>query len=63
MDFITRLPRCPSPHNSLWVIVDRVTKSSHFLLVNTTHSAEDYVRLYTHGVVKLHGVQMSFIQI
>ncbi|KAH0694838.1 hypothetical protein KY285_021935 [Solanum tuberosum] len=42
MDFITGLPRTRRQHDSIWVIVDRVTKSAHFLLIKTTDSSEDY---------------------
>ncbi|KAH0644897.1 hypothetical protein KY284_032781 [Solanum tuberosum] len=44
MDFITGLPRTRRQHDSIWVIVDRVTKSSCFLAVKTTDSAEDYAK-------------------
>ena len=46
MDFITGLPRTRRQHDSIWVLVDRMTKSSHFLAVKTTDSAEDYPKLY-----------------
>ncbi|WMV57889.1 hypothetical protein MTR67_051274 [Solanum verrucosum] len=43
MDFITGLPRTRRQHDFIWVIVDRVAKSAHFLDVKTTDSVEDYV--------------------
>ena len=46
MDFITGLHRTRRQHDSIWMIVDRMTKSSHFLDVKTTYSAEDYAKLY-----------------
>nr|XP_016455770.1 PREDICTED: uncharacterized protein LOC107779799 [Nicotiana tabacum] len=46
MDFITGLPRTPRRYDSIWVIIDRLTKSAHFLPVRTTYSAEDYAKLY-----------------
>ncbi|KAH0661218.1 hypothetical protein KY284_026149 [Solanum tuberosum] len=46
MDFITGLPRTRRQHDSIWVIVNRVTKSSRILAVRTTDSAEDYTKLY-----------------
>jgi len=61
MDFITGFPRSRRQHDSIWVIVDRMTKSAHFLPVKTTHSAEDYARLYIQEVVRLHGVPVSII--
>ncbi|WMV25251.1 hypothetical protein MTR67_018636 [Solanum verrucosum] len=45
MDFITGLPHTHRHHDSIWVIVDRVTMSAHFLAVKTTNSAEDYAKL------------------
>ncbi|WMV30634.1 hypothetical protein MTR67_024019 [Solanum verrucosum] len=48
-------------HDSIWVIVDRMTKSAYFLPVKTTHSVEDYARLYIQEVVRLHGVPVSII--
>ncbi|KAH0636341.1 hypothetical protein KY285_036093 [Solanum tuberosum] len=48
-------------HDSIWVIVDRVTKSTHFLVVQTTDSAEDYAKLYITEIVRLHGVPLFII--
>nr|XP_009800441.1 PREDICTED: uncharacterized protein LOC104246331 [Nicotiana sylvestris] len=61
MDFITGLPRSLRKHDSIWVIVDRLTKSAHFLPVNTTDSAEDYAKLYIKEIVQLHGTPLSII--
>ena len=61
MYFITGLPRTRRHHDSIWVIVDRMTKSSRFLAVKTTYSAEDYAKLYLTGIVRLHGVPLSFM--
>ncbi|WMV41705.1 hypothetical protein MTR67_035090 [Solanum verrucosum] len=47
-----RLPRTRRQHNSIWVIVDKVTKSAHFLAVKTTDSAEDYAKLYINEIVR-----------
>ncbi|KAH0764849.1 hypothetical protein KY285_000720 [Solanum tuberosum] len=52
MDFITGLPRTRTHHDSIWVIVDRVTNCAHFLAVKTIDSAEDYTKLYIHGIVR-----------
>ena len=46
MDFITVLPRTRRHHDSIWVIVDRMTKSSRFPAVKTIDSAKDYANLY-----------------
>ncbi|WMV33819.1 hypothetical protein MTR67_027204, partial [Solanum verrucosum] len=61
MDFIIGFPRSRRHHDSIWVIVDRMTKSAHFLLVKTTHSTEDYAKLYIQEVLRLHGVMASII--
>ena len=61
IDFMIGLPRSRKQHYSIWVIVDRMTNSSHFMSVKTTHSAEDYAKLYIQEVVRLHGVPLSII--
>ena len=61
MDFITRLPRTRRYYDSIWVIVDRMTKSSRFLAVKTTNSTEDYAQLYINEIVRLHGDPLSII--
>ncbi|XP_069154286.1 uncharacterized protein [Solanum lycopersicum] len=48
-------------HNSIWVIVVRMTKSSCFLAVKTTYSVDDYAKFYHTEIVKLHGVPLSII--
>ena len=61
MNFITGLPCTRRQHDSIWVIVDRMAKSSRFFTVKTTYSAEDYAKLYLTEIVKLHGVPLSII--
>jgi len=61
MDFFTVLPRSFRKFDSIWVIVDRLTKSAHFLPVKTTYIAEEYARLYIKEIVRLHGVPISII--
>ena len=61
MDFIRGLPCTRRQHDSIWVIVDTMTKSSHFLAVKTTDSADDYARFYINEIVRLHGVPFSII--
>ncbi|WMV24893.1 hypothetical protein MTR67_018278 [Solanum verrucosum] len=46
MDFIIRLPRSCHKFDSIWVIVDKLTKSAHFLPVRATFTAEDYAWFY-----------------
>ena len=61
MDFINELPRSIMQHDSILMIVDRMTKSAHFLPVQTTYSIEDYYRLYIQDIDKLHGFLVSII--
>ena len=51
MDFVTHLPRTPQRHDAVWVIVDRLTKSSHFLVVWMTFALERFCRLYIREIV------------
>jgi hypothetical protein len=46
MDFIVGLPRTSHGYNSIWVIMDRLTKSSHFMPVSTTYRVRQYAELY-----------------
>ena len=61
MDFVTGLPMTLQGHNSIWVIVDRLTKSAHFILVNTVDHAGKYAELYVSQIVRLHGVPRTII--
>ena len=61
MDFVVGLPRTYKGYDSLWVIMDRLTKSAHFLLVNSKYSARQYVELYLDQIVTLHGVPLTII--
>ncbi|XP_017972517.1 PREDICTED: uncharacterized protein LOC108661138 [Theobroma cacao] len=59
MDFVTGLPRKSKGYDFIWVIVDRLTKSAHFLLVKTTYGAAQYARLYIDEIVRLDGVPIT----
>nr|GEU47103.1 putative reverse transcriptase domain-containing protein [Tanacetum cinerariifolium] len=61
MDFVSRLPRTPSGYDSIWVIVDRLTKSAHFLPMKTTDSIEKLAQQYLKPIVCRHGVPVSII--
>ncbi|WVZ64048.1 hypothetical protein U9M48_013625 [Paspalum notatum var. saurae] len=56
MDFIVGLPRTQKGYDSIWVIIDRLTKSAHFIPVKTIYHAKTYAELYIAGIVSLHGV-------
>ena len=61
MDFVTHLPRTPLRHDAVWVIVDRLTKSAHFLAVWMTFTLERFCWLYIREIVNLHGVPVSIL--
>ncbi|GJZ89544.1 putative reverse transcriptase domain-containing protein [Tanacetum coccineum] len=61
MDFITKLPRTPSGYDSIWVIVDRLTKSAHFIPMNEKYKMERLTRLYLKEIVCRHRVPVSII--
>ena len=61
MDFVTHLPRTLQGHNVVWVIVDWLTKSTHFLVVRMIFTLEEFCRLYIWGNVWLHGVSASIV--
>ena len=63
MDFVTHLPRTPQRHDEVWVIVDRLTKSAHFLAVRMTLTLERFCRLYIREIVRLHGVPVSIVSV
>ncbi|WVZ58131.1 hypothetical protein U9M48_008435 [Paspalum notatum var. saurae] len=54
MDFIVGLPRTQKGYDSIWVIIDRFTKSAHFLPVKITYRAKQYAELYIFRIVSLH---------
>nr|GEU54890.1 reverse transcriptase domain-containing protein [Tanacetum cinerariifolium] len=56
MDFVTGLQRTPSGYDSIWVIVDRLTKSAHFLPKKKTDSIEKLAKLYLKDILCRHGV-------
>jgi hypothetical protein len=61
MDFIVGLPRTQKGYNSIWVVVDRLTKVAHFIPVNTTYSGARLTELYISRIVCLHGVPKKII--
>ncbi|GJY58954.1 putative reverse transcriptase domain-containing protein [Tanacetum coccineum] len=61
MHFIVKLPRTSSGHDAIWVIVDRLTKSVHFLAVREDFKTEKLARLYINEIVARHGVPVSII--
>ncbi|KAL0543549.1 hypothetical protein IC582_018647 [Cucumis melo] len=61
MDFITGLPRTLRGFTVIWVVVDRLTKSAHFVPGKSTYTASKWAQLYMSEIVRLHGVPMSIV--
>ncbi|GJS08830.1 reverse transcriptase domain-containing protein [Tanacetum coccineum] len=61
MDFVTKLPRTQSGNDTIWVIVDRLTKSAHFLPMRENDPMDKLARLYLKEVVTRHGIPVSII--
>jgi hypothetical protein len=61
MEFITGLPRTNSGYDSIWVVVDRLTKVAHFIPVKTTYTSARLAKIYMNRVVCLHGVPKSIV--
>ena len=61
MDFIVGLPQTPKGHDSIWVIVDRLTKVPHFIAMRNDYRTKKLVDLYVDNILKLHGAPMSIV--
>ena len=54
MDFIVGLPNTSQKHDSIWVIIDRLTQTAHFIPVHTSYSAKKYAEMYLDQIIRLH---------
>ena len=61
MDFIVGLPNISEKHDSIWVIIDRLTKTAHFLPVHTSYSAKKYAEVYLDQIIRLYGIAKTII--
>ena len=61
MDFVCGLPKMVAGHTAIWVIVDRLTKSTHFLPINMTYPLEKLTRIYIKELIRLHDILASII--
>jgi transposase InsO family protein len=61
MDFIIDLPNTSPKHDSIWVIIDRLTKTTHFIPVHTTYTIKKYAEVYLDQILRLHGVPKTII--
>ena len=55
------LPKAPSGQDAIWVTIDRLTKSAHFIPFRITDSVEKMAELYVREIVRLHGVPISIV--
>ncbi|XP_016679304.1 uncharacterized protein [Gossypium hirsutum] len=55
MDFVSGLPLTPTKKDSVWVAIDRLTKSTHFVRIRTDYSLQKLAKLYVSKIVRLHG--------
>jgi hypothetical protein len=61
MDFMLGLPQAPTGEDSIWVVVDRLTKSAHFIPIKVKDPMDKLARLYVENIVRLHGVPSALI--
>ena len=61
MDFVSELPRTQRGHDAIWVIVDRLTKSAHFLPISMKYSLKKLAKLYLDEIIRLHGIPVSIV--
>ena len=62
MDFITGLSRTSKKHDSIMVVVEKLTKDAHFIPLKTTHRAADVVDIFLKEVARLHGIHFKFLE-
>ena len=60
-DFVVGLPKTKRNNDAIWVVVDRLTKSAHFIPMSMTMSMQQLVKLYIDNIVKLHGMPISIV--
>ena len=61
MDFFTKFPRTAKGFDAIWVVVDRLTKSAHFLAIWESSSAEKFADIFVREIVARHGVTVSIV--
>jgi hypothetical protein len=61
MDFITGLPITNKKHDSIMVVVDKLTKAVHFVPVKTTHTTPNIVEIFMKEIARLHGIPRTIV--
>ena len=61
MDFVFSLPLTQRKHDGIWVIIDRLTKSAHFVPIRMDYPMDRLVVLYVNEIVRFHGVPLLIV--
>jgi hypothetical protein len=61
MDFISGIPRSEKSHDSIWVIIDRLTKSAHFIPIGIDYRPHQYAQIYVNQIVRLHEIPRTIV--
>ncbi|GKF38633.1 retrotransposable element Tf2, partial [Tanacetum coccineum] len=61
MDFVTRLPRTFKKNDAIWVVVDQLTKSAHFLPIQQGYSGSKLAKIFQQEIIRLHGTPTSIV--
>jgi transposase InsO family protein len=61
IDFITKLPRTTRQHDSIMVVVEKLTKDAHFVPVKTTHTTANIAEIYMREIARLHGIPRTIV--
>ena len=61
MDFVTGLPKSPKDNTAIWVVLDKLTKTAHFIPYKSGMTLEGMARLYVQEIMRLHGVPRKII--
>ena len=59
MDYVIGFPRSSKGHNAIWVIVDRLTKSAHFIPIKNTYAMDKMASIYIREIIRLHGTPIT----
>ncbi len=61
MDFVVGLLKAPNGQDAIWVVIDRLTKSAHFIPLKITDSMQKLAELYIKEIVRLHGIPAAIV--
>ena len=61
MDFVMGLPRMPTGYDAIWVIVNKLTKSAHFLPIRANYPLEKLAQLYIQEIIRLHWIPSTIV--